>query len=239
MSTNTGATTRDGVADRRRARDARGLQSAKGSPVADDRLPKAPRERRPLLAVLAVLLIVGGAAIAGLVALRQDSRVAVLQLANDVPAGVAVTDEDLVTTQVAAEGTQLIGAGSKDQVVGQFARVSLVAGQLLDTTMLSEATPLPDGSVAVGASLADGRMPASGLQPGDIVQLVQVGDGQGQVLVPDARVSSVRDGSDSSGGTVATFFVDTEVGPKVAAVAADGSLAVTLVKRGAPVGEDG
>ncbi|MDM7831260.1 SAF domain-containing protein [Cellulomonas edaphi] len=237
MTTNTGTTPQDGVTDRRRTREARGLAPAAGVGTGD-RLPKAPRERRPLLAVLAVLLIVGGAAIAGLVALRQDSRVPVLALARDVSAGAQITSGDLVTTSVASEGTSLISADSKDAVVGQYARVSLVGGQLLDTTMLVESAPLQPGSVAVGASLADGRVPASGLEAGDVVQLVQVVDGEGTVLVPDARVSSVREGDSSSGGTVATFIVDASAGPKVAAVAADGSLAATLVSRGAPVGED-
>jgi len=239
MTTDTGRTSQDGVTERRRAREARGLAPATAGPTAD-RLPKAPRERRPLLAVLAVLLIVGGAAIAGLVALRQDSRVPVLQLAHDVASGVALTDGDLVTTQVAAEGTALVPAADKDQVVGRFARVPLVAGQLLDTTMLTDTAILQPGTVAVGAALADGRMPASGLQPGDVVQLVRVGDGQGTVLVPDARVSSVRTSdSVSSGSTVVTLIVKEAVGAQVAAVASDGALAVTLVSRGTPIGEDG
>ncbi|ROS30730.1 SAF domain-containing protein [Cellulomonas sp. PhB150] len=237
MATDIGkASQQDGVTERRRAREARGLGPA-GASAAGDRLPKAPRERRPLLAVLAVLLIVGGAAIAGLLALRQDSRVPVLALSHDVAAGTAISDGDLVTMSVAAEGTHLVAADDKDQVVGRFARVSLVSGQLLDTTMLTDTAPLQPGSVAVGAALADGRMPASGLQPGDIVQLVQVGDGKGTVLVPDAAVSSVRT-SDSvnTGGTVVTLIVDQAAGAQVAAVAADGSLAVTLVSRGAPTG---
>ncbi|RHA41653.1 SAF domain-containing protein [Cellulomonas rhizosphaerae] len=240
MATDIGkASQQDGVTERRRAREARGLGPAGGA-AAGDRLPKAPRERRPLLAVLAVLLIVGGAAIAGLFALRQDSRVPMLQLAHDVAAGSAITDGDLVTTQVAAEGTALVPAGAKDQVVGRYARVPLVSGQLLDSTMLTDTAPLQPGSVAVGAALADGRMPASGLEPGDVVQLVQVGDSEGTVLVPDARVSSVRT-SDSvnAGATIVTLIVDEASGAKVAAVAADGALAVTLVSRGTPIGEDG
>jgi hypothetical protein len=239
MATKSGTTPQDGVTDRRRAREARGLAPAAGGP-AGDRLPKAPRERRPLLAVLAVLLIVGGAAIAGLVALRQDSREPVLMLANDVSAGFAITSGDLVTTQVASEGLALVDADDADQVVGKFARVGLSQGQLLDTTMVTDVSPRREGEVAVGASLEDGRVPASGLEAGDVVQLIQVVDREGTVLVPDARVSSVR-GSDSSssGSTVVTFIVDAAAGAKVAAVAADGSLSATLVARGVPIGEEG
>src|SRR6478752_1566356 len=151
MATKTGPTSQDGVTERRRAREDRGLAPAGGG-SATDRLPKAPRERRPLLAVLAVLLIVGGAAIAGLLALRQDSRIPVLALSNDVAAGTAISDGDLVTMSVASEGTHLVAADDKDQVVGRYARVSLVSGQLLDTTMLTDTAPLQPGSVAVGAA---------------------------------------------------------------------------------------
>jgi len=240
MTTNAPMAPQDGATERRRARDARGMQSAKDAAIGQERLPKAPRERRPLLAVLAVLLIVGGAAIAGLVALRQDSRVPVLELAHDVPAGTQLSEGDFATTQVASEGTSLVPAAQKSQVVGQYARVSLKSGQLLDTTMLSSSAALADGYVAVGAALEPGRMPASGLEPGDIVQLVKVADGVGTVIVGDARVSSVRT-SDSvnSGSTVATLVVKPDVAPTVAAVAADGDLAVNLVKRGVPLGEDG
>jgi len=238
MTANTGTAPKDGVTERRRAREARGLAPAGGT--ATDRLPKAPRERRPLLAVLAVLLIVGGAAIAGLVALRQDSRVPVLMLSHDVAAGQAIAAADLVTTQVASEGITLVSADDRDQVVGKFARVGLAQGQLLDSKMLTDVSTLREGSVAVGASLGDGRVPASGLQAGDVVQLIRVTDGEGVVLVPDALVSSVREGDSSSqAGLVATFIVDAAAGPGVAAVAADGSLAVALVTRGTPIGEDG
>ncbi|WP_029287084.1 SAF domain-containing protein [Cellulomonas sp. HZM] len=239
MTTSTGPAVQDGATDRRRAREARGLAPA-GSAPAGDRLPRAPRERRPLLAVLAVLLIVGGAAVAGLVALRQDSRVPVLALAHDVAAGAQITAGDLTTTQVASEGTRLVLASQQGQVVGSYARVQLSSGQLLDTTMLTTSGLLTPGKVAVGASLGAGRMPASGLQAGDVVQLVKVADGTGTVLVPQARVSSVG-GSDSgstSSGTVVTLIVDAAQAPTVAAVAADGSLAVTLVSRGTATDKD-
>ncbi|MCV2394542.1 SAF domain-containing protein [Actinotalea sp. M2MS4P-6] len=222
-----------GVLDRRRARDGRDVAGA--SAPRGDRLPPPPRERRPLLAALAVLLIVGGAAVAGLLALRLDERVQVVVAAHDIANGSQLTADDFTTTAVASEGTLLIPAGQLDQVVGQYARVPIAAGQLLDTTMLSASGALQPGLVAVGAGLAAGRMPASGLQPGDVVELVRVGDGTGTVLVPDAYVSSSSTGSEDqlgSGGTVVTFIVDESEGAEVAAVAADGSLAAVLVSRG-------
>jgi len=239
MTNPTGAAARDTVNDRRRAREERGMAPA-GS--RGDRLPPAPRERRPALAALAVLLIVGGAALAGLLALRADNRVPVLALAHDVAAGAQLTKADLTSTPVAYEGTLLVPQSQKAQVVGQYARVSLSAGQLLDTSMLTKDEPLQEGQVAVGAALAAGRVPASGLQAGDIVQLVSVADGTGTVLVGDARVSSTREsqaGGTSNGSLFATFILDGKDAPDVAAVAAAGDLSVVLVTRGQPIDGNG
>lgn len=188
-----------------------------------------------MLAALAVLLIVGGAAAAGLLALRADTRVPVLVAARDIATGEQITAEALSTTPVAAEGTLLIPANRLDELVGTYADRPISAGQLLDTSMLAEAGLLQPGTVAVGASLAVGRAPASGLEPGDVVQLIRVDDPAGVVLVDDARVSSsFSEGEEtaSSGALVATFIVDESDGAQVAAVAAAGNLAVVLVTRG-------
>ncbi|WP_177199545.1 SAF domain-containing protein [Cellulomonas sp. KH9] len=227
---NTGPATDAGVD--RRARGARPAAPARG-----DRLPPPPRERRPLLAAFAVLLIVGGAAVAGLLALRADARVPVLVAARDIGAGEEITADALGTTPVASEGTLLVPASQQELVVGQYARRPVSAGQLLDTTMLTRLSTLTDGKVAVGAALAAGRVPASGLQPGDIVQLVRVGDGQGEVVVPDALVSSTVQAGDSAGTSVttATLIVDEDAGASVAGLAAESRLAVVLVERGTPV----
>jgi hypothetical protein len=194
-----------------------------------------------MLAVLAVLLIVGGAAVAGLVALRQDTRVPVLALAVDVPAGTEITEQMLTTQPVAAENTLLVPASQQDQVVGRYARLALAQGQLLDTSMLTDSGLLRSGTVAVGGAFQPGRMPASGLQPGDVVQLVNVADPVApSVVVADARVSSVKASESTSmtAATVVTFVVDAAQGAPVASLAASGDLAVVLVSRGTPVGSD-
>jgi hypothetical protein len=238
MTSQTGAQARDTVTDRRRAREDRGIAPAGAR---GDRLPPPPRERRPMLAALAVLLIVGGAAVAGLLALRADERVPVLTLANDVAAGSQIDADDLGSTPVASESDLLIPAAQVDEIVGTYARVGLSAGQLLDTSMLSATGPLQAGRVAVGAQLDPGQMPASGLQPGDIVQIVSVADASGRVLVDDALVTATRnkgsagDAGGAGSGITATFVVDDADAPQVAAVAATGDLAVILVTRGQPI----
>jgi hypothetical protein len=191
-----------------------------------------------MLAALAVILIVGGAAAAGLLALRADERVPVLVAAHEIPAGSRITAEDLTTVAVAAEGTQLVPASQSGLLAGQYARLTIAEGQLMDTTMVDATAPLQPGLVAVGASLGSGRMPASGLEAGDIVQLVRVAEGVGDVLVPDALVSSYRapeSGTTGSSAATVTFIVPSDEGATIAAVAAAGELAVVLVERGTAV----
>lgn len=194
-----------------------------------------------MLAALAVLLIVGGAAGAGLLALRSDERVPVLVAAQDIAAGQAITSQALTTISVAAEGTLLIPAADTEVLAGQYARVAITKGQLLDTAMLMGSAALQPGKVAVGASLALGRLPASGLEPGDVVQLVAIDSAKGTILVPDALVSSSQSqssGAAGSAGSTVTFIVAEDDGAAVAAVAAAGNLAAVLVTRGTPTDAD-
>jgi len=232
VSTSTAAGTTK--VDRQRMREDRGLAPAQGT----ERLPRSPRQQRPLLAVLAVLLIVGGAAVAGLVALRQDERVPVLSLARDVPVGSQISAEDLTTTQAATNSTLVIKASQSGTVVGQYARVSLVKGQLVDSTMISSNGLMSDGQVAVGASLAAGRYPAGGLMPGDHVMLVHVADGEGTEFVGQATMGTVSDPTSSTTGSalVVTLIVNRGQAAEVAGASADGSLSVVLISRGDGVG---
>lgn len=191
------------------------------------------------MAALAVLLIVGGAAVAGLLAMRADSRVPVLMAGTDIEAGAQISPSDLTTTQVAAEDTLLIPASQLDLLVGQYAQVAITAGQLIDTSMVAPSGLLDaPASVAVGATLAPGRMPAGGLRQGDVVDIVRVTDASGEVIVSEARVGRVvSGGADGSTGATVTLFVQRSDAPSVTAVAAAGELALVLIERGAPIAD--
>lgn len=206
--------------------------------------PSPARHRRPALIGLALLLIVGGAAIAGLLAVRIDSRVPVLVAAREIAVGQQITRGDLATTRVASEGLTLLSADSASQVVGQYAAQTVPAGRLLDAGMLSGQGFLKPGTSAVGVSVGTGKMPASGLRSGDAVQVVSVKDGQGKVLVGSAVVSSVAGGESggsfigggSSSGTVATLIVGQDQAASVAAASAANQVALVLLSRGAQLG---
>lgn len=215
----------------RRVRPREGVDSA--------RLPSAPRERRPLLAALAVLLIVGGALLAGLLAMRLDQRVQMLAAKDTIKAGQVINKEDLVSASVASDLTTLVRADQIDQVVGRTARVEISKGQLLDTSQLAT-NPVPSGDLqVVGVSANAGRFPAGGLQPGDKVDIVDIGSQN--IIVSDAQVLAAKPSSGTSedwtSGAVISVLVDKKGAAKLASASANGTIAVVLTASGQPIKE--
>jgi Flp pilus assembly protein CpaB len=233
----------DTVTDRRIQRDARGLRSAQSNKQTGDRLPVPPRERRPALAALAVLLILGGAAISGLVMLRTDERTPVLVFARDIATGQEITPTDLAVTRVAADNLRLVPADQKNEIIGRYAGVSVPAGTPVGPGMLRTEGLLAKDNVAVGLALKPGHLPANGVQLGDRVDIVLVpttnsqpsGNRTQDVLVRDARVSGYRP-DQASATTLVTVVVPRSKGPDVAGAGAIGAISLVLVSRGESAG---
>lgn len=233
----------DSGQDRQRARTARGVG---GRSTSSAPRPAPPRRRRPAVALLGVLLIVGGAALAGLLALRMDSREPVLTLSADVPAGTQITREMLGQSNVATDSDLIVPVDAINGVVGTYARVPLNQGQLLDTTMLVSSNPLESGSVAeVGIPLIEGRVPDD-LDSGDLVRVVRIGDGNttGQALalglVVTPPVSSEGGGVLGGGGggsdsSAATLLVPLQVVDAIVDAAGNNRIGLALVDRGVAV----
>lgn len=235
------AKARDGWHDPAAGRSSRSNGTG-GSVRSGDRLPRPPGRRRPGLAVIAVLLIVLGAAIAGLLALRIDERIPVLVARHDISVGKQITAEDLAVARMASEDVKAIQADRADEVIGRFASQEIASGRLLDAAMLNTSGLLTPGQAAVGIALKPGRFPAGGLKSGDVVQVVRSVDGEGKVIAARAVVGAVNDpaeGAFGSGGndtTVVTALVDDRLSPDVAAAAMADQLSLVLLRRGQPTG---
>lgn len=228
--------------DRQRDRTARGV-AAPGAGATTR--PNPPTRRRPAVALLGVLLILGGAALAGLLALRMDSREPVLALRTDVPAGTEITRDVLSQTNVAADSRLLVPVDSVGSVLGTYTKVPLNEGQLLDTSMLVQDNPLASGDVAeVGVPLVDGRVP-SGLDSGDLVRVVRVGEssspGTPLAIALVLRVQSggggggsLVGGGDDDAPSAATLLVPVEVADAIVDAAGNNTIGMSLVDRGVP-----
>lgn len=225
---------------------------APGTNTGAVRPPSPTKHRRGGLIGLAVLLIVGSAAVAGLLAIRLDSRSAVLVAGRSIAIGQQITQADLREARVASEGLTLIPVSDSRQVVGTYAAQEIPAGRLLDAAMLAKQGYLVEGKASVGVAVPAGRMPANGLRQGDRVQIIRVTDGSPKVLVESAVVSTAPGAPSSRGGggligggssrssasaEVATVVVSAEDGPQVAAGSAANELSLVLVGRGTQLGQ--
>jgi len=230
-------TTEPTVADRQRDRVARGIGKRTAARFGSDR-PSPPRRRRPALAALAVLLIVGGAALAGLLALRLDSRTPVLVMAQDVPAGAQITEDVLTTANVAGDDLHVVPKSQINEVLGTYTTTPLTQGQLLETSGLTQAEPISDDRAQVGISLEAGHAPGS-LRSGDLVRLVRIGDGNsaptaiatGLILRTDVDTSGGSLGRSSQESSTATVLVPTIAADATVDASANERLGIALVQR--------
>jgi hypothetical protein len=199
-----------------------------------------PASRRRTRLALGGLLL--AAAVAGnlLVYSELDRSVAVLQVVRDVPAGAELTPDDVRSVAVDADASvRTVLADEMAAVLGQYAKVRLVAGSLVVHEALQPAPLVGPGTAVVAVRVPDGALPI-GLRERSQVQLVL---GSAASPAPDAstpdpsspvdvvgRVVGLPSSPDSVNGLLS---VSVEVPAAVApAVAAATDVAVVLLDPG-------
>lgn len=221
-------------------------------PAVGERLPAPPRERKPALAALAVLLILVGALGATVLVLRAGERVEVVKVTAEIPAGETVSDSNITSVMVADDASiNYVKWSQVDGLKKLKATNTIPKGAVAVGEMFSSKSGLPAGKSAVGVSLKEGQYPAQGLKNGDTVDVYQVGDsassgssdketggsagsaGAGDSpIVSAARVSNVADKSDatvSTGALGVTLQVDTADAAAVTRAASAGAVSLVQV----------
>lgn len=212
-----------------------GLGSAAGP-----RLPVAPRERKPALAALAVLLILGGALVSAYLVMASGQRVSAIQIAAPVPAGQQIPLSALREVQIGDTGIGYIAWTERFKVSQAYAAVPLVNGALLTNGMLVTTSSSANGRVVVGLSLKAGQYPAGGLSEGAHVAVFAVGDNarSGSVLADDAIVYQINRASSSSvqsDTTSVSVSVPPDQAAAVVQAASAGQVGVVLLPTGSKV----
>lgn len=202
-------------------------------------LPKVQRQRRPFMAILAVLLIFGTAAVFASAYMSSSKRTPVLTIKRDVIAGQIIQREDLGTAEMAGSGVTAIQVAAAPSVIGKTAAVDLRAGTLLNTAMFSGETIPAKGEAVVGVALKAGFLPSS-LPEGATVQIVlvplpsatqeQAAVGADVVLVKEARVLNINDDA-QTGAVVVDLVVPAEQATAVARAAATNTIGLVQVRR--------
>lgn len=145
-------------------------------PPASVRAPSTPRDRKPALAALGLLLVLVGALASVYLQQQAKNRVGVVEIVKLVPQGKSISADDISEVLVAADSTISYVTWDQAQsgaLKGYTARTDLVAGTLLIGQMLTTQLPLAPGQEVVGLSLKDGQYPV-GIQVGDTVSAYYV-----------------------------------------------------------------
>jgi len=144
--------------------------------------------------VASVLLVLASIAIFAGIYSSADHRVPVLTVVTTIHQGQPITGADLGTADVATSANLApIPVSGEAALSGTWAAVTLPAGSLLTPADVITKRPLPTGSAVVGVSLKDGQLPSGGVEPGDLVMIVQT-PAAGAIL-PVSGSAGASDGS--------------------------------------------
>ena len=142
-------------------------------------MPSAPRERKPALAALAVLLVALGAVAAGYLVISAGHRVGAVEITQEVGQGQQIPASAIKEVEIASNtGLNYVAWQYANRVAGVFAAVQIPAGTLLTPAMTTATNNLAAGKVQVGLSLKPGQAPAN-LLIGQTVEAFRVGTGSG------------------------------------------------------------
>lgn len=212
-------------------------------PAMGERLPAPPRERKPALAALAVLLILVGALGATMLVLRAGDRIEVVQVTGDIQAGQSVGKN--VTSVLVAEDADIhyIPWTQVDALKKLKAKSTIYGGTVVIGDMFTEGQSIAAGKASVGLALKEGQYPV-GIKSGDTVAVYRVGDSgttdssssatgtSDTLLVDQAKVTLVKTESDStisSTNLPVTITVDNADAAAVAQAATAGEVALVLI----------
>ncbi|AOW88483.1 hypothetical protein ACFY1G_00665 [Streptomyces olivaceus] len=225
-----------------------GRSASPAQPPVGDRLPSPPRERKPALAALAVLLILVGALGVTTLVVRVGDRVEVVKVTKDIPPGGRITDQNSAIVMVADDpGINYIKESQLSTIKGYKTVTMIPGGTLPVGEMFAKEPKAPAGKASVGLALKEGQYYAD-IKGGDEVAAYRVGSkGSGgsdsgdegsssssasSALLTNASVENVKKDSDatvSTGSISITLLVDEEDAAAVASAASAGEVAVVRV----------
>jgi hypothetical protein len=211
-----------------------------------ERLPVAPRERKPALAALAVLLILLGGLGASFMVIRAGNKAGYVEVTQPVAAGDQITEAAIREVMISDDsGLGLIRWEQRGDLIAHYrASVTLVPDSVLSNSMITKKdNVLTAGKSLVGLSLKDGQFPKDAISVGDTVDAYLVGNdaaksqsggsGSGATAGASPRetliagklivksISTDNSGA-GSGDTNVTVIADTsEVGPLTIAASAN------------------
>lgn len=201
-------------------------------------MPSAPRERKPALAALAVLLVALGAVAAGYLVINAGHRVGAVEITQQVGQGQRIPASAIKEVEIASNsGINYVAWQYANRVAGIYAAVQIPAGTLLTSAMMTATNNLAAGKVQVGLSLKPGQAPAN-LLIGQSVEAFGVGTGSGCGAAAAGGGAGATGGGNGGNGSGSGVPITTGViASVVGSTASNGSTAaVTLAVPDADAG---
>jgi hypothetical protein len=150
-----------------------------GTRPAPSVVPGGGRQRRWSLALVAVLVTLGSALAFVVLWLNAGGRKPVLALRNDVVAGQVIEAGDLTVVRVSTDGgIDPIPSSQRDEVIGQPAAATLLAGSLLVEGAVGDSDGLEAGAAVIAIPVERVRLPDD-LEAGDHVRIYRTVAAQG------------------------------------------------------------
>ena len=180
---------------------------------------------------LALVLVVGGGLLVGLLVQSAADRTTVLAAARAIAPGQVITQADVRVVDVGVEGdAALVPASERGNIVGKVAVVGIPEGALLAPGQLAPDGGVEPGSVVVGALLGPGELPVPTLRAGDAVELVAVTGGQNaeRESLGRGEVFSTAPGT-QTGSVFVSLVVDESIAGELADIAAQQRLRLLLL----------
>lgn len=206
--------------------------------AAESLLPRAHvRLRRIDLRVAVGLLLMLVAIFGGASLIRTaQARTPVLVAAGAVQPGEVIKPSDVRVAELSLSGgVAYLPASMRDQIVGRVATEPLWDGKLLGPNSISQAPPLPPGTVAMSLMLKADHAVAGSLRPGDNVAVIaSTAPGrdaqQTTILLTSVPVLAVsRAQPQDGGGVIVTLRLRLEQARALAAARAAGSVDLVLL----------
>jgi len=173
------------------------------------RLDPMGHRRRPALAVGCLALVIACVAVFVSVYLKAGNQVSVLAVEKAVPQGQVLTVNDLTVVRISmTAGIASVPAAEASAVVGRRAAERLEPNSLLTASELVTNYSPPAGDSIVGVATKEGQIPASGVAPGETVDVVFTGPPGEQ----DSTVGSAGEQQGATGVTVTSGGVPSSAG---------------------------
>lgn len=191
-------------------------------PAAPTRLPST-RERKPAVAALGVLLILGGALASGYLALQAGNRDQYLVVSSQMVQGTEFTEDDVEVVDLPEGMQDVVPADEKDAVVGTFASVPLLPGTILTPDMYSTVAGGKPGYNTVTVEVPAGDVAAQAASGAPLLAYRTGEDQAAEKPVPVYMVSVADVGDDGPGSSDSVFInVSVQSGDCAQAVATAG-----------------